>query len=44
MVMKKTIFSLLVATALLTGCGGSGGSGNSTVDAVKYTVDKLMLK
>ena len=39
MVMKKTIFSLLVATALLTGCGGSGGSGNSTVDAVNNTLD-----
>ncbi len=41
MVMKKTIFSLVVATALLTGCGGSGGFRKlRQVDAVNsITVD-----
>ncbi len=39
MVMKKTIFSLVVATALLTGCGGSGNSGNPASDSYSITVD-----
>ena len=40
MVMKKTIFSLLVATVLLTGCGGSGNSGNPASDSYSITVDE----
>ena len=38
MVKKMTIFSLVVVTALLTGCG-SGNSGNPASDSYSITVD-----